>query len=287
MSLAEDVHGLLARRAERGGFEPWLFGPVGADWRWWSWEEGRAAVERLRALLEPIGLAPGQPVGLPAPLTPATVAGALAVALSGGSPVDVATGAAVSAAVDGWIDPATARYRLEIAAVRPGPGDCSAVGPEADRGWPRVARTARTGGDRPVMVWAGNPWSPHDLERVAWSVESEAALLLEPAIPAFPASVLWARPTHLLERGPVLSALATRLGELAGGRDPQDRLRRRLARLCAVWWVDTPPEPDAASLFAQLGARVDRWPFTSPGPPTDASPPASALGSSATGRRRR
>jgi hypothetical protein len=266
VSLAEDVHGLLARRAERGGFEPWLCGPVGADWRWWSWEAGRAGVERLCALLEPVGLAPGQPVGLPAPLTPPTVAGALAVALAGGSPVDVASAPAVRVAVDGWIDPATARYRLEIAAARPSPGDRSAVRQEADRGWPRVVRTARTGGDRPVMVWAGHPWSPHDLERVAWSVESEAALLLEPALPAFAASVLWARPTHLLERGSALSALALRLCELAGGRDPEGRLRRRLARLSAVWWVDMPPEPDAAGLFAKLGARVERWPFSSPGP---------------------
>ncbi|QQR72358.1 MAG: hypothetical protein IPJ17_12615 [Holophagales bacterium] len=257
MSLPEDILDLLRRHGERGGFEPWLFAPVGADWRWWSWAEVDAGAARVAKLLENVGFGRGNLVGLPEPVLPGTICALLGAIRAGIRPVASAVCPAKVLEAAGLIA-SQVRFCLEFVAERRESGP---AGERRAADWEAIAATARSGGVRPSMVRSGSPWSDVDLERLGWSIAADAALLFEPAVDAFGASVLWARPTHLAESGAVLTELAARLRALAGGRQPEARLRRRLDRLSRVWWFDAPPVEAASALFAGLGARVERWPF--------------------------
>lgn len=264
MSLPEDVLDLLRRRGERGGFEPWLFVAAGADWRWWSWAEVESGAARVAQLLDNAGCGSAGLVGLPEPVSPATICAALGVIRAGARPVASAVLPAKVVEAEGLVA-TQVRFRLEIVADRRESGE-PAERRVAD--WPAIAAAARSGGVRPSMVRSGLPWSDVDIERIGWSIAAEAALLFEPAVEAFGASVLWARPTHLAEPGAVLTDLAARLRSLVGGRQPDVKLRRRLDRLACVWWLDAPPDDAASGLFAGLGARVEAWPFGSGAPPS-------------------
>ncbi|HPA94453.1 MAG TPA: hypothetical protein PLT41_00050 [Thermoanaerobaculia bacterium] len=248
---------LLAQRAEESPAQPWLFAPDGYDWRWWSWAQAAATVAAVAAGLRAADLPPGSAVYLSPAATPGALLAWLAAAGAGLAPCwEAAETGTFRLECAGGPRPERAGFlllrrredgpeeRCPLAGGRPAGG--SVTRPEA------AARHRRE--SRPVLLRGRGTGEADDRALVLWTLQREAALVLEPNPGTLAATLLWSRPTHLAEPAAVLDRLATVLPQIAGGRDPARRLRRSL-RLRTVWWLGAEaPAVETVAFFSRFAA---------------------------------
>lgn len=221
----------LAEHAARHPDRPFLFWPEGLDWRWASFAEVAADVDRLR------GGAPSRFEETSA--APAAVVAALREIAgpppAGDSPSGATAGEApAEAAALGSLlaSPTTPRPRREVVVVTP---------PFADEGEGLF---------------------------FAWAVVEGAAILVEPSPSSLVATAAWARPTVFRGGAAQAAALAreAEAAERAGFAAWWRRLRRLLGadppsplpfhRLHTLLLAGPPPADDALAFWRRRGTRV-------------------------------
>lgn len=236
----------LAEQAARHPERPFLFWPEGLDWRWASFAEVAADVDRLRggtpARLEETSAAPAAVVAAlseiagspPAGGSPAPGAAARGLPASDRAAERAATGPAETAAALGraLAGPTPLRPRREVVVVAP---------PFADEG-------------------AGAFF--------AWAVVAGAAIVVEPSPSALVATAAWARPTVFRGDAAQAAALAgeAEAAERAGFAAWWRRLRRLLGaepppplpfhRLHTLLLAGPPPAEEDLRFWRQRGTRV-------------------------------
>ncbi len=224
----------LALRASEAPAQPWLFFPVGWQWRWISWQEGLIAYEEVRTALRQAFPEPADDCSLA--MDPVATPGNLLLWIATEElrlGLGIGTGEAPTASPD-------SRIELEYRTRRP-PHDRIAIRALRTDGAGEARPCSRAvslrespSGRRDIVFVSGSLRTEAASSLVRWGLESGAAVALEHDAAARLQALLWLRPTVALVDPDLARELSAAVG--LGQSQPTRRQRRarRQSRLRAL-----------------------------------------------------